>query len=107
MLFAFEQARRICAEWHERRGVVLPGLEERLDSLGCRRQLLTGDPAGDAALYPHAVALARLLACPGSMGPVLDEHPSHRIGLGDLDLAAIDAEVEKRRPGAGMSLPVG
>ena len=85
--------------------MVLPGLQERLDSLGCRHRLLTGDPAGDAALYVHAVALARLLAGPGWMEPVLDEHPSDQIALGDLDLAAIDAEVERRRPGATMSLP--
>jgi hypothetical protein len=102
---AFEDARRICAQWHADRSKLLPGLEERLDSLGCRHRLLEGDPAGEAALYPHAVALARLLGAPAWSGPLLDEHPSPSIGLGDLDLAELDAEVNGRRPGASLHLP--
>ena len=42
-------------------GMRLPGLKERLGSLGHGRRVLYGDPAADAALYPHVVALTRLL----------------------------------------------
>ena len=81
VLFAFEQARRICAEWHERRGVVLPGLEERLDALGCRRQLLTGDRGRGPV--PARGGAGPAAGLPAWTGPVLEENPSHLIRLGD------------------------
>jgi hypothetical protein len=98
--FAFEQARRICAEWHKDRATrrYLPGLVERLDALGCNRRLMPGDPAEDAALYPHAVALTRLLASPWWSGQILGEHSSDQVAIGDLDLNRIDAEITRLQP---------
>jgi hypothetical protein len=100
--FAFVQARRICAEWYKDRGtrMYVRGLEKRLDALACTQHLMPGDPAEDAALYPNAVTLTRLLASPGWAGQILGEHSSEQVGLDDLDLNLIDAEIDRLHPGA-------
>jgi hypothetical protein len=94
---AFRAARIICLQWHNEWEWKLPGLDERLRSLGSRYRPGSGTPADEAALYPHVVALTGLLASPAWVGPVLDEHPDDTIPVRYLDLDRIDAEIARRR----------
>jgi hypothetical protein len=96
---AFRAARIICTQWHNEWEWKLPGLDERLRSLGSRYRPGSGTPADEAALYPHVVALTRLLASPAWVGPVLDEHPDDTIPVPYLDLDRIDAEIARLRAG--------